>query len=211
MGLFITFEGPDGSGKSTQAHLLGESLRSAGHSVTETREPGGTAVGERVRALLLDPDAPQATPLVMALLLSASRSQLVAEVIRPALAGGKTVIADRYAESTVAYQSFGFGLDRRVIGQLTAIATEGLRPDRIVYVDVPPHVGLSRSAARGGRNRLDAASLDFHERVRTGYLELMSEEPDRWVRVDGTRSVECVHRAILDGLQPVLGTVGSRT
>jgi dTMP kinase len=204
MPLFITFEGPDGSGKSTQGQMLAEALRREGYAVTETREPGGTELGEAVRALLLPHEAPPATPLAMAFLLSAARTQHVSEVILPALGRGHVVISDRFADSTVAYQSFGFGLDLQVVRDLTAIATDGLVPDVSVFVDIPPEVGLSRVERRGDDNRLDAEALVFHRRVREGYLELVTADPERWIIVDGRGSRDEVHQAVWQGILPRL-------
>jgi dTMP kinase len=209
MPLFISFEGPDGSGKSTQARLLAETLRERGFRVTETREPGGTPLGERIRELVLNPSSPRATPLAMALLLSAARAQLVSDVIAPALKSGNIVIADRFADSTLAYQSFGLGLDAQVTQELARIATAGLRPDAVVYVDVPPEVGLGRIAGRGERNRLDAEAKGFHEQVRRGYHELARADPGRWLRIDGAASPEDVHRAVVEAIEPFLPRLAS--
>jgi dTMP kinase len=211
MGLFLTFEGPDGSGKSTQAHLLASELRVRGRDVVETREPGGTSVGEAVRHLLLDLNGPAMSPLTMALLLSASRSQLVSDVILPALHQGRTVIADRYTDSTVAYQSYGLGLDLDVVQNLARIATSGLTPAASVYVDVPVEVGLERIQRRGSHNRLDARDVEFHSRVRNGYLLSIQQEPDRWVIVDGTQDPQSVHLAVMRQLAPLLEEVAQPT
>jgi dTMP kinase len=211
MGLFLTFEGPDGSGKSTQAHLLASELRAWGQDVVETREPGGTSVGEAVRHIFLDLDGPSQSPLTMAMLLSASRSQLVSDVIVPALERGQTVIVDRYKDSTVAYQSYGFGLDLEVVNLLSSIATSDLTPDVTVLVDVPVEIGLERVNRRGSRNRLDAPDIAFHERVRQGYHRLAAEEPNRWVTVDGTRDSQSVHRALMEQLTPLLQEVAQPT
>jgi dTMP kinase len=211
MGLFLTFEGPDGSGKSTQARLLASELRSRGHDVVETREPGGTSVGEAVRHVLLDVNGPAMSPLTMALLMSASRAQLVSDVIVPALDEGRTVIADRYTDSTVAYQSYGFGLDLGVVKELARIATTGLTPRVSVYVDVPVEVGLERTHRRGSRNRLDVPDVGFHNRVRNGYLRSIEQEPDRWVMVDGTQDPESVHAAVMCKLTPLLEEVAQPT
>jgi dTMP kinase len=211
MGLFLTFEGPDGSGKSTQAHLLASELRARGHDVVETREPGGTQVGEAVRHVLLDLNGPEMSPRTMALLLSASRAQLVSDVIVPALEAGRTVIVDRYADSTVAYQSYGFGLDLKVVKELSGIATLGLTPDVTVLVDVPVKVGLERVYRRGMHNRLDAPDVAFHERVRKGYHELVEADPARWMTVDGTQDPQRVHRALLHKLAPMLQEVAQPT
>jgi dTMP kinase len=202
--LFVTFEGPDGSGKSTQARLLAAAFRRQGLNVVETREPGGTPLGERIRELLLDPESPRPIPLAMALLLSASRAQLLSDVILPALGRGAIVICDRYADSTMAYQSYGLGLDAEVVRDMTAIATNGVQPDVGIYVDVPIEVGLSRAVARGALNRLDAETIHFHRNVRSGYLRIVAEEPDRWFVVDGTQSVETVHRQIMTAISPLL-------
>ena len=211
MGLFLTFEGPDGSGKSTQAHLLASELQTRGHDVLETREPGGTPVGEAVRHILLDLDGPDQSPLTMALLLSASRAQLVTDVILPALERGQTVIVDRYADSTVAYQGYGFGLDLEVVRELSRIATRGVTPDHTVLVDVPVELGLERVHRRGAHNRLDAPDIAFHERVREGYHRLAAAQPERWVTVDGTQDSQRVHRALMDTLAPFLQEVAQPT
>jgi dTMP kinase len=211
MGLFLTFEGPDGSGKSTQAHLLASELRARGHDVVETREPGGTGVGEAVRRVLLDLNGPAMSPLTMALLLSASRAQLVSDVIVPALDGGHTVIADRYADSTVAYQAYGFGLDLDVVRELARIATGGLTPQLTVFVDVPVELGLERIYRRGSHNRLDAPDMAFHNRVRNGYLQSISLERGRWVVVDGTQDPSTVHREVMRKLAPLLEEVAQPT
>jgi dTMP kinase len=211
MGLFLTFEGPDGSGKSTQAHLLASELRARGHDVVETREPGGTTVGEAVRHVLLDLNGPAMTPLTMALLLSASRAQLVSDVIVPALDAGRTVIADRYADSTVAYQAYGFGLDLDVVRELARIATGGLTPQVTVLVDVPVEVGLERIHRRGSHNRLDDPDIEFHKRVHDGYLQSISSDPSRWVIVDGTRDPGTVHMDVMHKLAPLLEEVAQPT
>lgn len=211
MGLFLTFEGPDGSGKSTQAHMLASDLRARGHAVVETREPGGTSVGEAVRHVLLDLDGPAMSPLTMALLLSASRAQLVSDVIVPALEAGHTVIADRYTDSTVAYQGYGFGLELGVVQDLARISTCGLTPKVSVYVDVPVEVGLERIQRRGSHNRLDARDLEFHRRVRQGYLQSIEQESERWVVVDGTQNPEGVHLSVMHKLVPLLEEVAQPT
>jgi dTMP kinase len=205
--MFITFEGPDGSGKSTQARLLAEALRARGHDVVETHEPGGTPLGVRLRELILDKTSPDPTPVAMVMLLSASRAQLVKQVIRPALAAGKIVIADRYADSTVAYQSFGLGVPRKDVAAVTAVATGGLVPDLTIYVDIQPESGLQRVRSRGATNRLDEKELAFHRRVRNGYFVLMREEPDRWVKIDGGGSPGAVQAAIMEEIEPRLGEV----
>ncbi|HEX8919593.1 MAG TPA: dTMP kinase [Chloroflexota bacterium] len=207
MPLFISFEGPDGSGKSTQAHLLARVLQSRGLRVVETREPGGTPLGERVRDVALNPHSPPATPLALAFLMSAARAQLVAEVIAPALADGQVVISDRYADSTAAYQGFGLGVDLLDIRELTRIATGGISPDVIVYVDIPVELGLERVAARGFANRLDEQTLAFHRRVRDGYQTLARQEPRRWLVVDGAANELTVHQRVMHSLEPFLNEI----
>lgn len=198
---FISFEGPDGSGKSTQAAMLARALRTRGIDVTETREPGGTAVGEQIRQILLDPTGVAMSPLCMALLLSAARAQHMDDVVQPALATGYIVITDRFADSTVAYQGYGMGLNLDTIRKLTDIATGGRMPDLTVYVDIEPRIGLERAAMRGGTNRLDNADVEFHERVRRGYLSMVESDPERWVSVDGSGSPQEVHAAVLAALR----------
>lgn len=204
MALFVSFEGPDGSGKSTQAQLLASGLRDRGYAVIATREPGGTPLGEAVRHLLLDPDSPEATPIAATLLLSAARAQLVDQVIEPGLAAGKIVIVDRYADSTLAYQGFGHCVELDIVRTLTQIATRGVRPDIVIYVDVPPEVGLRRVETRGATNRLDAESAAFHQRVRSGYRQLAQDDPARWIMVDGSVAADLVHRAVLTAIEPLL-------
>ena len=187
-GLFLTFEGPEGAGKSTQLAALVRHLHGAGRAVTETREPGGTLLGTQVRRVVLDPEL-EMGPLPEFLLYSASRAQLVTEVIRPALARGEAVVCDRYADSTLAYQGYGRGLDLDFLSRVTAEATGGLVPDLTVLLDLDPALGLARAARRGRPDRLEGADLAFHTRVRTGFLALATAEPGRFVVLDATRPV----------------------
>lgn len=200
-GRFITLEGPDGAGKSVQATRLAASLRAAGATVTLTREPGGTPLGERIREVLLVGDHPPRTAESDALLFNAARSQLVRDVIAPALARGETVICDRFADSTVAYQGYGSGLDRQALRHLEALATGGLRPDVILLLDVPVVVGLTRRAA-GAPDQLNRFERSvhhdevFHERVRKGYLAMAAEDPRRWQVVDARADPDAVAEEI---------------
>jgi dTMP kinase len=196
--MFITFEGPDGCGKSTQVPLLVEHLTGQGYVVCRTREPGGTPIGEQIRAVVHNPASTEMADRTEILLYAASRAQLVEQVIRPALAAGQIVVADRYADSTLAYQGYGRGLDLAMVRQLVDIATGGLRPDLTIYLDIDPETGLRRRQRDGDAewNRLDAAALDFHRRVREGYQQLIRAEPDRWFTVDGREAVDVIQRAI---------------
>lgn len=199
--MLITLEGPDGSGKTTQARLLARWLQEQGYPVTLLREPGGTAIGERIREVLHDPAHTGMSPWTEAFLYCAARAQLVAEVIRPALAAGQTVLCDRYADSTLAYQGYGRGLDLEALRLVLHLATGGLTPDLTFCLDILPEEGLARRQRGGGEwNRLDQETVEFHRRVRAGYLELAGREPRRWIVVDAARPVESVQadlRALL--------------
>lgn len=189
-GLFVTFEGGEGSGKSTQLTRLAERLRAAGREPLVTREPGGSPLAEGIRALLLDP-ARSPGAVTEALLMVAARSDLVATVIRPALAAGRVVLCDRYTDSTLAYQGAGRGLDAARLADWNDAATGGLRPDLTLLFDVAPRLGLARRAGSGGApNRLDLESEAFHARVRARYLELARAEPGRFVVLDASHDAD---------------------
>lgn len=185
--MFITFEGPDGSGKSTQITLLANFLRGRDCPVFQTREPGGTEIGDQIRAVLHDLKNAGMHAHTEILLYAASRAQLVAQEIRPRLAAGEIVICDRYADSTLAYQGYGRGLDLETLRLILRFATGGLQPDLTLYLDITAEEGLKRRqrATQDGAewNRLDAQPLDFHRRVREGYLALIAEDPARWVNI----------------------------
>jgi len=186
--MFITFEGPDGSGKSTQIALLAERLRAAGREVLTVREPGGTPAGERIRALLLgDGGSVEINPRADALLFNASRSQLVAEVIRPALARGASVIADRFADSTLAYQGYGSGLPLDELRAAINFATAGLTPDLTVLLDLPAEEGLARKSGDGCTRFEEGFDAAFHTRVADGFRALAAAEPVRWRTFDARR------------------------
>jgi dTMP kinase len=205
MGYFITLEGPDGSGKTTQARLLTEWLREQGYDVVLTREPGGTDIGDQIRAVLHDPHNTAMDARAEILLYSASRAQHVAQLIRPALAAGKIVISDRYAASTLAYQGHGRELDLETLQTITNFATGGLTPDLTLYLDIAPRTGLQRRQLSGEEwNRMDAEALGFHQRARAGYLKLAQMEPDRWLIVDADRPVEEVQTEIRSLVQAEL-------
>jgi dTMP kinase len=184
-GVFITFEGGEGSGKSTQIGLLASALEAAGLMVVALREPGGTPVGEAVRAALLDPGHAGMSPRAELLLYEASRAELTERRIRPSLAAGEVVLCDRFYDSTTAYQGYGRGLPLEDVIELNEIGAGGLEPDLTIVLDIDPSLGLSRATA-GGADRLEAEEAVFHERVREGFLRIADSEPDRVVVVDAT-------------------------
>lgn len=190
--MFITLEGPEGSGKTSQLPGLAEVLRSQGYELLTTREPGGTSIGDQIRGVLFDLENKGMNPRTEILLFQASRAQLVEEVIRPALSAGTIVLCDRYADSTLAYQGYGHGVDLEMLRGIVTFTTGGLKPDLTVFLDVPVEEGLKRRTAGGDWNRLDDYDLAFHRRVRAGYEELIAAEPARWVVIDASRPPEAV-------------------
>jgi dTMP kinase len=233
MSLFITFEGSEGSGKSTQARLLYETLQAHGYPVILTREPGGTRIGDMIRRILLDLQHTEMAPTTETLLFLAARAQLVSEVIRPYLNVGGIVLCDRYVDSTYAHQGYGLGKDLDELRAITRVATGGLLPDLTIYLDLSAEEGLERkqlarrqtglSPAIGGRglpqgrgpassassewNRLDARDLAYHQRVAQGYDELIAQEPSRWRRLDARQQIDVLARAVEDVAAPLLSRV----
>jgi len=199
-GLFITFEGVEGAGKSTQIQLLREALAESGLTVYVTREPGGEAVAESIRAVLLNP-AHDITPTAELLLFLAARAQVTANVIRPRLEAGEIVLCDRYIDSTVAYQGYGRGHDLEMVYRLNEIATGGLIPGMTILLNIDPESGLARQS---DRNRMEAESIDFHRKVRQGFLSESRKNPIRFRVIDAARSVESVHAEILAAVEPLL-------
>jgi len=195
--MFITLEGPEGSGKTSQLAPLAEFLRQQGRMVFTTREPGGTLIGEQVRSVLTNLKNTSMHPRTEILLFCSARAQLVEEVIRPHLALNEIVLSDRYADATLAYQGYGHGVDLATLRQLLDFATGGLWPDLTLLLDLPSEDGLKRKRTSGGEwNRLDAYELDFHKRVRSGYLELAAREPQRWCVIDAALPAEMVQLAM---------------
>jgi len=194
---FITFEGGEGSGKSTQIALLASALRDVGETVLTVREPGSSAVGESIRATLLDPANAAMSDRAEILLYEAARAQVVDEVIRPALEAGTVVLADRYFDSTTAYQGYGRGLNLDEIAQLNSFAVGGLVPDRTVVLDIPADEGLGRALSTGQPDRVEQQALAFHERVREGFLEIALTEPGRVRVVDAVQDVDAVFAEVL--------------
>lgn len=206
MSLFVTFEGIEGSGTTSQLRVLREYLQAAGHRVYATREPGGTRIGERVRSLLLDPAHSEMEPATEILLFSAARAQLVRQEILPRLAQGEIVLSDRYADSTLAYQGHGLGLDMSVLRAITAFATDNLVPDLTICLDVPVEIGLARKKGQSPEewNRMEQKELEYFERVRSGYLKLARSEPGRWRILDATLPFEDVQARIRQEIEPLL-------
>jgi dTMP kinase len=197
-GLLITFEGPEGSGKSTQSALLARRLRGDGHEVVEVREPGGTAIGEEIRETLLRSSHPDMLPLTELFLFLAARTQIVDEVILPELEGGGVVVCDRFADSTTVYQGMARGIERDVVDRLNALACRDLKPDLTLLLDLDPDVGLARLTEK---NRLDRETQSFHARVRAGYLALAQEEPGRFRIVDASAPVDEVAAQVWQAVQ----------
>lgn len=219
MSLFITFEGPEGSGKSTQARLLYERLHTMGYPVILVREPGGTRISDMIRRIVLDLQHTEMAPTTEILLFSAARAQLVGEVVRPYLHHGGIVLCDRYADSTYAYQGYGLGFDLEALRSITAIATGGLQPDVTIYLDVSAEEGLERKRMKRQNtrtawstgaeamvewNRLDARELAFHKQVEAGYHELIRLDPARWQIFDGRMPIEPLAWRIWEAVEPRL-------
>lgn len=203
-GVFITIEGPEGSGKSTQAERLVAFLEGQGLPVTATREPGGTSVGERIRALVLDPAHREMSPATEALLFAASRAQFVAEVVRPALAAGRVVVSQRYVDASLAYQGHARGLGVEVVREVNRLATGDVRPDLTVLLDIPPEVGLGRVRAKAHVDRIEQEDLAFYRKVRDGFLAIARAEPDRVRIVRGDRPVDEVQGEIRERVLELL-------
>ena len=199
--MFITFEGPDGSGKTTQVKRIGRKLIEKGFDIVYTRVPGGTEISDQVREILMNMKNKQMCPRTEILLFCAARAQLVEEVIRPALQSGKIVISDRYADSTLAYQGYGHGFEQETLKQLLNFTTGNLWPDLTFLLDISAEKGLRRRISNQEEwNRMDDYQLAFHERVRNGYHQLAAADPQRWEMIDADQSEEAVENEIMQRL-----------
>src|SRR5689334_6446004 len=208
-GRFITFEGPEGSGKSTQLRLLGERLRKTGQDVLETQEPGGTPIGVQIRHVLLDAKNRELCPTAELLLMFASRAQNVDELILPALSAGRTVLSDRFTDSTLVYQGVGRGLGAELVYELDRIACRGLVPDLTLVIDIDAETGLARALRRSVRTedsetRIEEQDVGFHRRVRDAYRQLAADEPRRVRLIDGSQTREAVAEEVWKAVEPLL-------
>ena len=202
--MFIALEGPEGSGKSSQLPDLAEFLSGQGWDVLTTREPGGTPIGDQIRQILMRLDNQELHPRTEILLFLASRAQLVEQVIKPALREGKLVLCDRFGDSTLAYQGYGHGIDLATLRAMLAFATDNLKPDLTLLLDVDVEIGLQRKRKEDEWNRLDAYELAFHQRVREGYHELCRQEPERWRVIDAMQPKEAVQIALRQAVMQFL-------
>lgn len=206
-GLFITIEGPDGSGKSTQIKKIAQYLDEAGVDYVLTREPGGTAISDRIRSLILDPAHPEMADETEVLLYAASRAQHVKEKILPALKAGKLVLCDRFVDASIAYQAYGLGIPVEDVTSINRFATGGLQPDRSYLIDISPEAGRARMVSRytaEGLDRIEQKQLEYHERVRAGFKKLYHESEDRFLLVDGNQTIDEVFGAIKKDIKSLL-------
>ena len=204
-GIFISMEGPDGSGKTTQITLLRNHLEQRGYDeVVITREPGGTVISEAVRGIILNRAYAEMDDRTEAMLYAAARAQLVAQVIKPALESGKAVISDRFVDSSAVYQGMARGLGVQNVYDLNAFAIQGIMPDLTIHLDLPAEVGLSRAKARAELDRMEAESIAFHKKVAQGYRDLAKLAPERIHTIDATQSIEEIHARIIEKVETIL-------
>lgn len=209
-GLFITFEGPDGSGKTTQIKEAAHYLQQHQCSVVLTREPGGTEISDKIRSILLNPEYNELTDETEVLLYAASRSQHVSQVILPALNEGKVVLCDRFVDASIAYQAYGLGVPVNQVKEINGFATKGLEPDWTFYIDISPEVARKRMLLRqgstddiAGLDRIEQKKLDYHARVREGFKTLYEENKQRMIKIDGNQSMDKVTTQVIDELDKI--------
>jgi dTMP kinase len=205
-GKFITLEGGEGSGKSTQAKLLADALKKKGYSVVLTKEPGSTVSGAKIREILLSPETKKLCPEAETFLFMADRAQHISEIVRPALEQGKIVVSDRHGDSTLAYQGYGRGLDKDMIKKMSLFATHDLRPDLTLVLDVSAKQGLERASAKAEfskRDRIESEKIEFHHRIAEGFRKIAGLEPGR-VKLIPHGSIEHVHKEIMKHVEKIL-------
>ncbi len=203
-GIFISMEGPDGSGKSTQLELIKKYLEEKGYEIIITREPGGTRISEAVREIILNKEYTEMGYMTEALLYASARAQLVTEVIKPAIESGKAVISDRFVDSSAVYQGMARGLGVENVYKINEFAIQGMMPDLTIHLDLPAKVGISRKKDQKELDRMEMETLDFHEKVAEGYRKLASLAPDRIYTIDATQSVETINKLIIDKVEKLL-------
>lgn len=206
-GIFVTFEGPDGSGKTTQVNLLKEYFNSLGYEVLITREPGGTNISEKIRKLILDPENKEMGAVCEALLYAASRAQHMHEVIIPALNLGKMVICDRFVDSSIVYQGYARGLGDEMVGNINEYAIQGRTPDRTFLITIPPEVGIKRKNSDGALDRLEQEDIQFHKKVYEGYNRLKGKY-DRIMHIDGTQNINKIQDIIREDINKIIKKEG---
>lgn len=203
-GIFVSMEGPDGSGKSTQIELLSKYLEAKGYEIIITREPGGTRISEAIRGLILNKDYAEMGYMTEALLYASARAQLVTEVIKPALEAGKAVISDRFIDSSAVYQGMARNLGVDNVYKMNAFATQGIMPDLTIHLDLPAKVGISRKKDQKELDRMELESLEFHEKVAQGYRDLAKLDSERIHSIDATMSIEEINGKIIEEIEKVL-------
>ncbi|MCM1287917.1 MAG: dTMP kinase [Clostridium sp.] len=203
-GIFISMEGPDGAGKTTQIELLKSYLENKGYEILITREPGGTKISEAVRSIILDRTNVEMDYMTEALLYAAARAQLVAEVIKPAIADGKAVISDRFVDSSAVYQGMARGLGVETVYKINEYAIQGMMPKLTIHLDLPASVGIMRKKNQAELDRMELEKAEFHERVAEGYRQLAKLSPERIYTIDATLPVEEIHKLIMSKLEEIL-------
>ncbi|MCX7923788.1 MAG: dTMP kinase [Clostridia bacterium] len=204
-GIFITVEGTDGAGKTTQIALMKDYLESKGYEVVLTREPGGTSISEKIRSLILDPENTEMGILTEALLYAAARAQLVSQVIRPAIEQGRIVICDRFVDSSYVYQGYGRGIDLKIVADINRAALNGVTPDITFFFDISPETALARRINATGADRIEKEKMDFHMKVYHGYKKLALLYPERIKTIDSRRSIEEISLDVREWLDELLG------